>query len=221
MSNLDTKALMHRLADLKQIPLWKVIRNAARDFVQGAYNATPTAQTSTSQYYRAQKYEQTDEAYTTKGGKLKTRKAWTIGADGRRKKIGDHWYIHESQMAGSKPSAWRKNGIDVRKVRIKKGWSKATWIGVMLALGMLSKNRPNRIPKIAEQKSAIEVWRGGKAPSITLSDEFRIDHFGRASTLPQYDKIEAAGFKLAADRMTKEINKMLKDTWNGKHDTQR
>ena len=212
---MDTKALMHRLADLKQIPLWKVIRNAERDFVQGAWQATPTAQVSSSQYYKATKYEQTDEAYTTKSGKLKTRRAWALGADGRKKKVGESWYIHESQMTGTKAS-WRKNGIDVRKVRIRKGWSRATWIGVMLALGMLAKNRPNRVPKIAEQKSAIEVWRGGKAPSITISDAFSIDSFGRTSTLPQHDRIEAAGYKLAADRMRKEINSMLKKAWNGK-----
>lgn len=213
MTHLDIKPLMHRLARLKMIPLWKVIRNAARDFVQRAWEVTPQAAITKSEYYRATRYEQADEAYTDKRGKLKTRRTWAIGADGRRTKIGEAWYIHETQMAGKKPSSWKKAGIEVRKVRIKKGWSRSTWIGVMLALGMNAKNRPSRVPKIAETKSGIEVWRGGKAPSITLTDDFRINSFGRASTLPQYEHIEAEGFKLAASRMNKEVNKILKTTW--------
>ena len=47
--------LMNALAQLKGIPLSKVVRNASRDYAQGAYKATPLAQISKSEYYRAER----------------------------------------------------------------------------------------------------------------------------------------------------------------------
>ena len=51
--NVSIDSLMNALAQLKGIPLSKVVRNASRDYAQGAYKATPLAQISKSEYYRA------------------------------------------------------------------------------------------------------------------------------------------------------------------------
>lgn len=177
---LDTRHLMSAIASLKEVPLWKVIRNASRDYVQGAYKATPSAQISKSQYYRAEHN-------------------------------GKKWYIHESQLHGGRVRN-KQGKTQLRKVRVRKGWSKSTWIGAMRELGMTAKNRPRRLPAIVEAKSTT-TQQGGNTPRVVISDEFHIDRFGRSTTIPAYNQIAGEGFRLAASRLVKEWEREIKERW--------
>lgn len=69
-------------ARVKQIPLGKVLRNMARDFVQGAYKATPIAKRSKSEFY------------------------WYIDA-----KTGVRKYLHTSQVKKAKPYIASADGL--------------------------------------------------------------------------------------------------------------
>lgn len=177
---LDIGAMMHALAEVKGIPLGKVIRNASRDYAQAAQKATPVAKTGTSEYYVATR-------------------------NGRR------WYVHQSQIRGR--IANREGGTQLRKVRIHRGWSKATWIGAMRALGMSSKQPARRLPSAVEHKAYAIQRTAGENPSVTISDEFRIDGFGRTTTLAQHTRIAGEGFRLAAKRISTEYVRLLKEAW--------
>ena len=128
-------------------------------------------------------------------------------------KDGRKWYVHESQTPGRKRN--KKDRTRIVKARIRKGWSKSTWIGAMKALGMSPKNRPNGVHPVAETRSQARQFTSGTNPRIVISDEFRIDDFGRGSSQPQHERIAAEGFKLAARRISAEFTRMIKETWRG------
>lgn len=180
MSGINVASMMDALHRLKGIPLAKVIRNASRDFVQGAFKATPTAQISKSEYYKAEK-------------------------DGKT------WYIPASQLAGRRIK--QKNGLSIKKVRIRKGWSKYTWVGVMRELGMASKNIPARLGSHVAEKSQSTQSLNATNPKVVISDEFQINNFGKTSTQPQHEAIAKAGFALATKRLLKEYTRLLKEAW--------
>ena len=199
---IDITGIMAALARLKDIPIAKVLRNAARDYVQGAYKATPTAQISKSQYY----------VFTD----------W---------KTGKKHYLHESQVkteqtkSGNAKMAqkWKNfnpargffglNQFKLKKVRVAKGWSKATWAGVMRELGMATKAIPKRLPSVVADKSELAQNLNANAPKVTVSDEVRFDDFGKQSTAQKHTQIAQAGFALAAKRLVTEYARMLRRAW--------
>lgn len=122
-------------------------------------------------------------------------------------KQGQRKYLHESQLAG------RKRLTGLRKVRIAKGWSKSSWLGIFRALGMSMKDRPNRLPQKVEHIS-YAVSRGNDTQSTTtMTDYIHFDRFGQGQD-QHTDSIASAGFKLAAQRMTKEVNRMMIKQWS-------
>lgn len=179
---LDVRGMMEALAELKQIPLAKVVRNAARDFVQAAFRATPTAKVGRAQYYRA-------------------------------KTNGRTWYIPVAKTNGRRVRGLKKSGVEVRKVAIRRGWSRSTWLGAMQALGMASKARPARMPEAVERKSTASSGGAQATPSVVISDEFRLDNFGYSTTIPQYNRIAGEGFKLAAKRLAGAFKAETRKAW--------
>ena len=177
---IDITGIMAALARLKDMPISKVIRNASRDFVQGAYKATPTAQISKSNWYVAQ--------------------------DDEKK-----WYIPATQMAGRRI---KKNGdVKIKKTRIYKGWSKATWAGVMRELGMITKATPKRLPNVVNDKSNATQSLNTNEPKMTIANQVRIDNFGKQNTQQKHQEMAKAGFALAAKRLVTAYAKMLKEAW--------
>lgn len=183
MSEINITAMMNALANLKGIPLRTVVKNAAKDYVQGAYQATPIASISRSEWYVA-----------TKGDKK--------------------WYVPESQVAGRRIR--NKDGkTRFVKTRIRKGWSRATWLGAMRGLGMATKPLPARIHMVATHRSYAFVRSNIDNPSATIVDQFRIDDFGRSTSEHRHQEIARAGLRLAALRVQKEYTRMLKEAWRG------
>lgn len=185
MSSVDISSMMQAFASLKKIPVEKVLRNAAKDYVQGAFEATPSAQIGKSEFYRAEK-----------GNK--------------------RWYIHESQLAGRKIRNKKGSDVTLKKVRIKKGWMKSTWIGAMRALGMKIKDPAKRLHGSVKHKSLAVFSTGSTTSTVTIADQMHIDNFGKTSTQPQHERISSAGFTLAAKRLATEYARMIKQAWGRK-----
>lgn len=118
-------------------------------------------------------------------------------------------FLHESQVGK------RKRGSKLRKVRVHRGWSKASWLGIFSALGMSLKLAVNRLPNVVEHLSnAITSGNAEKAKTV-LTDHIRFDSFGRTRDT-RTDDIARAGFKLAAKRITGEVNKMIVKQWGSR-----
>jgi len=171
---------MQSLANLKNVPLAKVVRNASRDFASEAYRNTPIAKVSRSEYYY----------YHDKGGQIH--------------------FLHESQVGK------RKKGSKLHKVRIHRGWSRASWIGVFRALGMSMPARKASLPEKVEHIShAVQKVASDTSASTTITDYIRFDRFGKDNDT-RTAEIARKGFELAAKRMTKAVNDSLMKQWGGK-----
>ncbi len=102
--------LMLRIARLKKVPLDKVLRNASRDFVKAAYFGTPTAKTSRTRFLLVP--GRAKRTINTQNGPA-------------------HWVLKKKSRQGSR---WDP------PFPVRKGYAKATWIGAMRALGMVTGN---------------------------------------------------------------------------------
>ena len=192
---MDVKDLIAAYAAAKGIPMAKVIRNASRDFAQAAYKATPTAVKSSSDYY------------------------WYKGADGKRHYLHKRMVKRKTFRAadGSKRRKWvLKSGRDLEgslhKVRVAKGWSKASWIGVFRALGMDAPKRAKTAPEKAETLSSIAEAASGATAKATITDIIRFNRFGKG-TDTRSGEIARAGYALAAKRIMRDVVKTLKEAW--------
>jgi len=209
---VEAQELMGAFARLKQIPLAKVVRNAARDFAQAAQKATPNAAISRSPWYLATRYEQTQETYQTKRGKTKTRTVWANGSDGRRVKRGNSWFIHESKI-GSGRAYWRKGGIEVRKMRVYRGWSKASWIGIMKALGMSHGGVKPQLEK-ADNLSSVVLRDNPVNVAAEMTDRIAFDKFGKGGADYTSEDIKQRGFELAAWRLSQAFEQEARKQWH-------
>ena len=192
---MDVKDLIAAYAAAKGIPMAKVIRNASRDFAQAAYKATPTAVKSSSDYY------------------------WYKGADGKRHYLHKRMVKRKTFRAadGSKRRKLvLKSGRDLEgslhRVRVAKGWSKASWIGVFKALGMDAPKRAKTAPEKAETLSSIAEAASGATAKATITDIIRFNRFGKG-TDTRSGEIARAGYVLAAKRIMRDVVKTLKETW--------
>lgn len=215
MTKIDTTEFIRAYARLKKLPVKTVMRNAARDFVRVAQRETPNASISQSQYFRATRYEMADVQYTTKTGKVRTRRDWALNEKGRRTKVGESWYMHESQLPNLSNARWKRGGISVSRVRIRKGWSKATWIGAMRALGMPSKHPAKSLPAVVTDRS-LAYQRGSDVnPQAVVEDVLALNNFGRSTSDRQHRRISAEGFKEAAKNMSNDYRKRIREGWRG------
>ena len=193
--NMDTSELFQAMADLKGIPLEKVVRNASRDFVRGAKYNTPLAKISKSQFYkyfdqRDGKWHflhesQVEEQYTSRTGKVKTR---------------------------VRKSAKKQFG-KLKKVRIAKGWSKYSWNGVMHTLGM--DNEISSVPARLGDVSSLSEGRmlsTDSTSSFEISDYIHFDDFGKGGDRTS-GGILSAGYARASNNMVKEVERMMRKAW--------
>ncbi|MBO4513518.1 MAG: hypothetical protein J5746_12210 [Victivallales bacterium] len=189
-------SLLDTLARMKKIPIGKVIRNAGRDFAREAYKITPTAQISKSPYYRY--FDQRDQKWH---------------------------YLHESQVVesyttkrGLTRNRIRQGAKDafgkLKKVKIAKGWSKASWIGVFKALGLPPKAKGS-LPVAVEQLSDATMTETAWMAEIVIADDIRFNHFGNGADGGTADRIAKAGYDAAARNINKEIDRLMKRRWEG------
>ena len=122
---------------------------------------------------------------------------------------GNKHFLHENQVGK------RKRGSKLRKVRIHKGWSKASWLGVFRALGISMRMSTSRLPNAVEHISnAIASGTPEKAKTV-ITDYIKFNNFGKGDDRHTAE-IARAGFTLAAKRIATETNKMLVKQWSGK-----
>ncbi len=193
---INASEMMEAFARLKKIPLSKVIRNASRDFVREAYRMTPVAKISKSEYYRA--------------------------VDPKDPK--HRWYIHETMLKGrsdlttksgnmkSVSSINKAGRVRLNKVRVRKGFSKATWAGAFAVLGLPAVKEGVKYP--VGSNSGVIQRDLPTGPEATITDEVRFDAWGRSTSDKQHETIVRAGFANAAAHMAGEYNKMVREAWN-------
>lgn len=170
---INTAQMLRLFADLKGVPLAKVIRNAARDFAQAALKATPLAKIRSSPYARI-----------------------TLAGGGTR-------YARLDRYGGSTLRNLRKKKY---RIRINRGWSRASWIGVFRALGMeKAPHAPARLPAAVETIGRADMDGDDTSPRVRILDEIRFD--GLPGT---EDAIIDAGLGLAAKRIDSEWNRIMK-----------
>lgn len=120
---------------------------------------------------------------------------------------GQRRFLHESQVSAN---------TKLHRVRIAKGWSKASWIGIMRSLGMTSKSKPAIVPNAALTRSDLRVIeQPGLSATAIVTDEIRFDRFGKTADT-RLESIAQAGFKLAAERITKDFNRNIQKLWGNK-----
>lgn len=207
------KDLLAYYAELKQIPLSKVIRNAAKDFIQGAY----------------------DKAVTPLGEKI-AKNPWAL-VPGRGKKAGKGVYINLDRQ--SPEDARRLELFRLRKPM--RGFARSMFIPVMRELefkkpkpsGAASFDRVQRgFSFYANRRSdpfkaQIEALRSARTSSgrrepfshreiCGTEDAPAIRLTVRQPSLSQYPQWESAahsaGVRLAAARIAKDLLRIVKST---------
>lgn len=174
-------ALLKEYARIKNVPIGKVIRNATKDFLQAAQRHTPM-------------------------GAKKRKSGWlsiapeAIRGDHKLQDDGKVWFGPQILSAKDK-TRLRKAGAKVPTVR--KGYSKATWIGAMQALGM---NR--KVPQgmdSAKHVATLKTEGTGSNVSSTIRNWLGFD--SKPGTIAN---ILQQGFANAARRIRDDWARVLK-----------
>ena len=201
---IDAREMLEAIARLSKYPLATVIRNASRDFARGAKQATPLAKISKSQYY------------TYIDPKTNQRK-----------------YLHERQVmtgrtrtGNAKMSAYFASFKDenkLHKVRVAKGYSKATWLGVFSSLGMTDElpKVPNGLSAVAmtalQSKSKITMQESDHSAEATITDRMPLNHFGKgAQNQGAISSMIQAGYARASVFIAETWLRLTKQLWEGR-----
>ena len=227
--------LITQLAALKRVPIAKVVRNAARDFARAAFDATPLAK----EIPKPGVYALYDKPVRgpTKGQRraLARAKRRYRRINGKKSRYGakarDKAAARVAKLMAQMAAPVSENATLVRyipwspslsryakKVRWPRGWSKASWIGVMQALGMES-SKGKAAQKKAEAKAkplSSVVRRIGKAYEMTSEVEpaWEItDDIEFTALAGEGAKIIRAGLNNAATILKRTVETELKKQW--------
>lgn len=146
--DMEDNDLIGLFARLKAIPVAKVIRNAARDFVQAALRATPRGQLSKSPY-----------------GRIK------LGSSTRYFRVDR---LTPKQLRRMKRRARQDKRLTL-PLPMRRGWSKSSWIGAFRELEMgKTPTAPARLPQTVIQRLS-SATKGGteENPEIRITDDGR------------------------------------------------
>lgn len=194
--HMDTDALFQAMADLKGIPMEKVVRNASRDFVRGAKYNTPLAKISKSHFYKF---------FDERDGK------WHFLHETQV----EEQYINRKGVQKTRVSKQAKKTFKMlKKVRIAKGWSKYSWNGVMHELGMDAEisSVPSRLGNKVNELSEGVMSRTDSTATFELTDYIHFDDFGKGADTTS-GAILDAGYSRAVKNMTKEVERMMREAW--------
>ena len=123
-------------------------------------------------------------------------------------KQGQPHFLHESMLVG-------RSRRSLRKVRVYKGWSRASWLGIFRALGVSMRIPVQRLPGKVEHISNAITSGSQTDSTVTMTDYIHFDKFGRVQDT-RTDAVAKAGFELAAKRITKAVNEELSRQWGGR-----
>ena len=175
--------LLEEYARLKRVPLAKVIRNASRDFLQAAYRATPMA------------------TRRTKTGWLAIAPAKLRGSAAHKVQSNGLVWFGPGMLTAKDKRRLRAAGATVP--RIRKGYSKATWIGAMRALGM-GRSTPMGM-ETATNVATLRTGGTGNNVSATIRNWLKFDKRPGAQA-----EILRAGMANAARRIRDDWVRVLK-----------
>lgn len=190
--------ILQTFADLKNVKIAKVVRNAARDIVYGAYLATPRSTAKKSPYA-----EVPNQFHS---GNVKIR----LDPGGRKK---------------PQPPSERERLSPYRLV-VRRGWSKATWIGAMRALqmnqktaakldeaskAMVQKKKPTTPP--ADLRSKVEDI--STKPDSPMKEITNRVYFLSPKQSGVDERILQAGYDRAAAKIDTELHKLLDKALEG------
>ena len=182
---VDSRNILQAYANLKNLPLAKIIHNASKDFAQAAQERTPKSQLLHAKYY----------------------KAYIPGT-------GKHWFIPIEWLNGRRVYNKRSR---VKLVKwLKRGWSKATWIGIMRALGMTSSKAPLRSSDSthAQMMSHVILHKDAVSAHADMTDEVYFDQWTRGTDYTSEPVIKS-GFALASKRIANDFNNVTRAKWLG------
>lgn len=190
--------ILQTFADLKNVKVAKVVRNAARDIVYGAYLATPRSTAKKSPYAEVPKKKNT--------GTFIVR----LDPGGR--------------VDPPSPSAIKL--FKPYRLVVRRGWSKATWIGAMRALqmkqktaakldeaskAMVQKKKPTTPP--ADLRSKVEdISTNPESPMKEITNRV---YFLSPSQSGVDERILQAGYDRAAAKIDTELHKLLDKALEG------
>lgn len=231
--------LINQMAALKRVPVAKVVRNAARDFARAAFDATPLAKTppkpgpgAVYALYDApvRKGPSPGQRRALSRAKKRLRKVMggrtgksKFGAKARMEALARVARLTEAINAPIAQDAkivrylpWSaRQSRYVRKVTWGRGWSLASWLGVLYDLGIQGESRGRKAERWAAKNPAM-VRRIGDAveassevmPSWDITDDIEF-------TARQGDgaRIIQAGLNNAARILKANIEKELKARW--------
>lgn len=218
MVDIDEREMVSVYARMKKVDVSFVVLNMSRDFSRYCYKNTPLAKKSKSEFY----------VYTDKLGKLKFLPARQVeNRKGRVTKkrrahlnailadVKDRLDEKGNVMLNSKGKV-KKTGA-LHKVRIAKGWSRASWTSVFHALDMArylkSSDKPKNIPE-ERIRTLSEVMK------TAMNDKAEISITDRIQFNPKYypnmtNDLIRGGFQYASDILTKDferqLNRLMKD----------
>lgn len=127
-------------------------------------------------------------------------------------------YIPETQVR-------QKHDKHLKKVRVAKGYAKATWLNVFAQLGILNEKNAPKAPKSLNaqastrlhQKSNITMHEGQNYAEAEITDRMSFNHFGQA---PQnqavFQSITRAGFARASVFMAETWMRLTNQLWEKK-----
>lgn len=124
---------------------------------------------------------------------------------------GKHWWIpiekvgHTVHNKPGKVQLWRW---------LKRGWSKATWIGIMRALGMTTKKQPRKSSDAehAKKMSSVTVKETTTSAEAAMTDRVYFDQWTKGTDYTS-EPVKAKGFQLAARRIAKDFNDLMRERW--------
>ena len=197
VAKIDSEAALKKYAELKKIPLARVLFHAAKDVAQAAYKATPKSKRQDGRFYTFKDAKTGEQRYLPKR-MMKEPK-------GKRKQ--------RSAFSASFEADWRRHPLTVSR-----GWSRGSWIGIFRALDMKKKpttgnSKMKGSDKVATLGTVQQASSEGKA-EVTITDRIHFDGLKRGGSDRASQAIISAGLKNASSRIAKdwarEIRKISK-----------
>lgn len=178
--------LMRKMAAAKDIPIGKVVRNAARDYVHAAYLTTPRANRSKTAFL-----------IVPGRGRLSGRNIW-VNKLAPRKTVQSNPSVFPSVI----PKGHRRRANLSPPYECGAGYAKASWVGLMRALGMNGGGGGRAFPFAANYAKLDFIAENGGAVVELKNALWYIMRLDRRAGIAH------AGIALAEGRISRELARM-------------
>lgn len=220
--------LVRQLEHLRGFPAATIVRNAARDFTLAAYRATPIAQPVPKQGLLALYDKPVRKATATQRAALaraKKRLRKVMGGRTGKSKFGARARMEalarvarlteainapiarDAKVVRYLPWSARQSRY-TRRVTWPRGWSRASWIGVMRDLGMQGGARRGKLSPVVERIGGAMQHTSEVEPAWDIADD--IEFTARQG---EGGRIIRAGLNRAADILRRAVQRAMKQQW--------